>query len=240
MAMSGGGRPGTYAIRRKTLMDYYAAMLECFSHNGWWPAGTPFEVAVGAILTQNTAWRNVEAALAALRSIADITPDALYALPGDTLEAAVRPAGFFRQKSRSIRALLAFLADNGGLGHGKDGASLSCLDGIADAALRSRLLAVTGIGPETADCILLYGLNRPFFVADAYTRRIFQRHGLIPEAIDYDGLREFFMDALPPDVVLYNEYHALIVRTGKEYCRKTHFRCGTCPLGRFLDYEPAA
>lgn len=231
-------RGSTYGTRRKTLEAMYAAMAEHFGPSGWWPARTPFEVALGAILTQNTAWTNVDKALAALDGATGLIPDRIAALPVPELEALIRPAGFFRQKSRKIRAFLDVLEAYGGLGHGEADCALGCFSTIDTDTLRGLLLAVSGIGPETADCILLYALNRPYFVVDAYTRRLFNRHGLVPEAVPYEELQEFFMDALEPDVALFNEYHALIVRTGKDFCRKTKPRCGLCPLASFLDHAP--
>lgn len=228
----------TYGGRRTVLEGYYAALSAHFGPSGWWPAKTPFEVALGAILTQNTSWSNVDKALAALDAATDLVPDRVAALPLPELEALIRPAGFFRQKSRKIHAFFELLAAYGGLGHGREDAGLACFASVETAAMRERLLAVSGIGQETADCILLYALDRPSFVVDAYTRRIFHRHGLVAATADYTELREFFMDALPPETALYNEYHALIVRAGKEFCRKTKPRCESCPLGSFLEYAP--
>ncbi|SBV93714.1 conserved hypothetical protein [uncultured delta proteobacterium] len=228
----------TYGTRRKTLEAMYAAMAGHFGPSGWWPARTPFEVALGAILTQNTAWTNVDKALAALDGATGLIPDRVAALPVPELEARIRPAGFFRQKSRKILAFLEVLEAHGGLGHGEADCGLGCFSAIDTETLRGLLLAVSGIGPETADCILLYALDRPSFVVDAYTRRLFNRHALVPEAVPYDELQEFFMDALEPDVAFFNEYHALIVRIGKDFCRKTKPRCGLCPLASFLDHAP--
>ena len=228
----------TYGRRREILESMYVALLSHFGPSRWWPAKTPFEVALGAILTQNTAWNNVEKALVGLDSVTGLIPDEVAALSVPLLEDAIRPAGFFRQKSKKIRAFLRLLDEHGGMGNGERDVALECFRSVGDGALRERLLAVSGIGPETADCILLYALDRPFFVVDAYTRRIFGRHGLVPDDMDYAGLQEFFMDALPHDRALFNEYHALIVRAGKDFCRKTKPRCGECPLGNFLEYAP--
>ena len=231
-------RRSTYGQRRKTLEAIYGALSAHFGPSGWWPAKTPFEVAVGAILTQNTAWTNVDKALAALEGETGLVPDRVAALPLQNLETLIRPAGFFRQKARKLHALLALLKEYGGLGHGEADTRLACFAGIETETMRTVLLGVSGIGPETADCILLYALNQPSFVVDAYTRRMFHRHGLVPDAVAYDELRDFFMDALEPDVAVFNEYHALIVRTGKDFCRKTKPRCGSCPLASFLDHAP--
>jgi len=231
-------RSTTYGKRRQPLEAMYAAMFCQLGPSGWWPAKTPFAVALGAILTQNTAWTNVEKALALLEEATDLVPDRIAALSLPYLEACIRPAGFFRQKSRKILAFLELLRQYGGMGHGRDDMAMTCFSAVKTEDMRRILLAVSGVGPETADCILLYALNRPSFVVDAYTRRICARHGLVAETVSYEELREFFMDALEPNVPIYNEYHALIVRIGKDFCRKTKPRCGSCPLASFLDYAP--
>lgn len=224
---------------RDILMSLYKSMAAHFGPCRWWPGETPFEVAVGAVLTQNTAWRNVEKALALLKAGGPLTPARLLAMPGDELEEALRPSGFYRLKTARLRNLLAFMASFPGFA---DDADLAFMRRRDTGTLRNELLNVKGIGPETADCILLYALGRPSFVVDAYTRRLVGRHALlppgVPHSLPYDGLREFFMDALPLDVSLYNEYHALIVRTGNVFCKKTRPLCHTCPLGPFLDGAP--
>ena len=231
-------RQSTYGKRRQTLEAMYAAMSARLGPSDWWPAKTPFEVVLGAILTQNTSWGNVEKALALLEAATELVPDAIAALPLPDLEACVRPSGFFRQKSKKILAVLALLRQYGGMGHGRDDMALTCFSNVPTEEMRQVLLAVSGIGPETADGILLYALNRPSFVVDAYTRRMCARHGLVADTASYDELREFFMDALEPDAPRYNEYHALIVRIGKDFCRKTKPRCDSCPLASFLEYAP--
>ena len=216
----------------------FAALSAHFGPSNWWPARTPFEIALGAILTQNTAWTNVEKALAALDVKTALIPDRIAALSPETLEIIIRPAGFFRQKSKKIHVFLDFLNSYGGMGNGEADVALACFASMEDAELRTRLLSVSGIGPETADSILLYALERPYFVVDAYTRRLFHRHGLVSDCICYTELQEFFMDVLPYDIALFNEYHALIVRVGKDFCRKTKPRCDVCPLAPFLDHAP--
>lgn len=233
-----GRLKSTYGRRRVVLEDMYAAMFAHLGSSDWWPAKSPFEVALGAILTQNTAWTNVEKALTLLEAATGLVPDAVAALVQGELEEAIRPSGFFRQKSKKICNFIELLDRYGGLGHGEADASLVCFAPFDVAFLREEFLGVSGIGPETADSILLYALNRPVFVVDAYTKRMFHRHGLVAETTTYAELQEFFMDALPEDAALFNEYHALIVRTGKDFCRKTKPRCGDCPLRSFLDYAP--
>ncbi len=231
-------RKGTYARRRELLADMFAAMEKALGPSRWWPADTPFEVAVGAVLTQNTAWANVEKALDRLKAAKALHPASMAALSEAELEEAVRPAGFFRQKGKTLRHLLDFLASNGGLGGVPSDDDLSCLAKRETEDLREALLGVRGIGPETADCILLYALGRPSFVVDAYTRRIFHRHGLVADDISYAELRDFFMEALEPDTAFFNECHARIVRVGKDFCRKSGALCAACPLRPFLDHEP--
>ena len=209
------------------LLAYYEAMSAKLGPSGWWPGETPFEIALGAILTQNTAWSNVEKAIANIRAAGLLDARALYELPVAELEALIRPAGFFRLKAVRLRNFLAFLEDACGL-------DIEGLRGEEPGPLREALLGVSGIGPETADSILLYALGQPTFVVDAYTRRIFNRHMLVPEDIGYADLRDFFMDALPRDANLFNEYHALIVRTAKAWCAKKAGKCDTCPLSPFL------
>ncbi|MFA5516506.1 MAG: endonuclease III domain-containing protein [Desulfuromonadales bacterium] len=195
------------------------------SHYGplhWWPAETPFEVVIGAILTQNTNWRNVERAIAHLRSAGALTPERLLELSRAELETLIRPAGFFRQKAERLQLFVAHLFAR----HGGDLARL--LAGDLEA-VRSELLLLKGVGPETADSILLYAGARPSFVVDAYTRRIFSRLGLLAGNEPYAAIRALFMTRLPADSDLFNEYHALIVEHAKALCRKTPL-CPGCPL----------
>ncbi len=214
--------------REALLLEYYHAMLGALGPSEWWPGETPFEIALGAILTQNTAWANVEKAMRNLRERGLLDPRALSRLTDLELADLIRPAGAFRVKAMRVRNFLHFLR----------GACDLDMDGLRTETvekLRPALLEVSGVGPETADSILLYALGLPSFVVDAYTRRILGRHGLVPEDIGYGELREFFMDVLPADPVLYNEYHALVVRTGKAWCAKREAKCPQCPLRAFLD-----
>lgn len=205
------------------LLEIYRTLLDTYGPRGWWPGEGPFEVMVGAILTQNTAWRNVERALGNLKNAGVLSPAGLRTLPPERLEQLLRPAGYFRVKARRLRALLDYLHQK----HGDDPASLARGD---LETLRRELLGVHGVGPETADSILLYAAGHPTFVVDAYTRRLLGRLGLVPEKADYEEVRALFMAHLPHDPALFNEYHALIVHHGKERCRRREPRCEQCPL----------
>ncbi|HDQ41331.1 MAG TPA: endonuclease III domain-containing protein [Desulfonatronum sp.] len=213
-------------LTTELLLEMYQAMLDFLGPSGWWPAQSPFEMAVGAILTQNTNWQNVEKAIANLRDHDLLEPRRLDAVAPEELERLIQPSGFYRQKARNLQAFLDFLRE-------ADAYDLAVLAGWETGILRNRLLAVRGIGPETADSILLYALGRPVFVVDAYTARICQRHGLLPEDAGYDELQALFAGRLPENAALYNEYHALLVRVGKGWCRKKAPECHSCPLREF-------
>lgn len=205
------------------LVRIYRALLWAYGPQGWWPGESAFEVALGAVLTQNTAWSNVERAIENLKAAGVLSLQAMRALGQEELERLLKPAGTYRLKAARVRALLDYLEH----AHGGDLAGLS----VGDLeAVRRALLSVPGIGPETADSILLYAAGRPTFVIDAYTRRLLGRLGLAEENASYGELRALFMEHLPPDPALYNEYHALIVRHGKERCHARRPRCGDCPL----------
>jgi len=214
--------------RETLLLSMYEAMLAQLGPSHWWPAETPFEMAVGAILTQNTNWKNVEKAIDNLRAEDALTPAAMAALPVDELARLIQPSGYFRVKAQRLKDLVAFINEHA------DG-ELETLAGRGLDELRPLILSIRGVGPETGDSILLYALNEPSFVVDAYTRRILSRHGLLPEDTHYEEVREFFMDVLDADPALFNEYHALIVRVAKDWCLKKAPRCETCPLKEFLD-----
>lgn len=190
----------------------------------WWPGETPFEVMVGAVLTQNTAWSNVEKAIARLKQAKALTGPALLALPEAELAELIRPAGYFNVKAKRLRALCAFLDQAGVLD-----APERLREQAPLPALRQRLLAVHGVGEETADSILLYALGLPSFVVDAYTRRIFDRLGLLAGGETYGAIQGAFQRHLPADTRLFNEYHGLIVQLGKAHCRPKP-RCTGCPL----------
>jgi len=205
------------------LLEIYRLLLCFFGPQHWWPGETPFEIAIGAILTQNTSWSNVERAIANLRTAKLLDAGELHALDVEQLETLIRPAGYFRVKAKRLRNFTTWLCDR------YDG-DMQNLEAIATARLREELLAISGIGPETADSILLYALDRPIFVVDTYTARVMVRHGLIaPEGLDYHRLQDLFTSNLEPDVALFNEYHALLVMVGKDYC-KPRPKCPACPL----------
>jgi len=209
------------------LMRYFAAMSQNLGPMHWWPATTPFEVIVGAILTQNTSWGNVERAIANLRAAGMLTPSAISAARMAKLAALVRPSGYFRQKAKKLKAFVRFLQV-------EYGGSLKRMFETPTEILREKLLSVHGIGPETADSILLYAGNHPVFVVDAYTHRIFGRHGITDGKPEYESVRALFEGALPRDSQLFNEFHALVVNTGKNWCRKKEPRCAECPLASLL------
>lgn len=207
------------------LLAVYRALLSAYGPQGWWPGDTPFEVAVGAILTQATSWRNAARAIGNLKSAGLLSPEALGKLRAEEIAPLIRPAGFFNQKAQRLRAFLDLIAEYGGLER---------LFRLPGDELREALLAVPGIGPETADSIALYAAGKPTFVIDAYTRRILSRLGLISGNEPYEELRRLFEGNLPRDVSLYKEYHALLVRHGKEHCRaRPH--CKGCPLRALCD-----
>jgi endonuclease III related protein len=209
------------------LTEVYRRLLDVFGPQHWWPGESPFEVIVGAILTQNTNWRNVERAIHNLREADLLDPHALYTVPVEELEELIRPAGYFRVKSQRLRSLLEFLIEQ------YDG-SLEAMFAIGLPDLRRQLLEVHGIGPETADSILLYAGGLPSFVVDAYTHRVFARHGWIDFEADYHRIKDYIESDLPQQVPLFNEFHALLVRLGKDYCKKSNPKCSECPLRGLL------
>lgn len=200
----------------------FAALHRRWGPQQWWPARTRAEMIIGAILTQNTAWPNVEQALRRLRAAGALHFDRLHAATPAEVEEWIRPAGTFRVKARRLRAFTHLLCS-------EFGGSLDVLFRLATPALRARLLAVHGIGPETADCILLYAARRPVFVVDAYARRVLGRHGWSVPGEPYDAVAHRFTDQMAADAPLFNEYHALLVRLAKEHCRAQP-RCEECPL----------
>jgi endonuclease III related protein len=210
------------AASAPVLDQVYARLRDRRGHAGWWPGESAFEVCLGAILTQNSAWTNVEKALANLRARGLLSFEALRRLPASRLAPLLRPSGYFNVKARRVKAFLAFLEH-------EYGGRVERMAGEQTRVLRAKLLAVNGIGPETADSIALYAAALPVFVVDAYTRRIFSRLGLLRGDESYDEIQSFFMQRLPADAALYNDYHAQIVLLGKDTCR-VRPRCPECPL----------
>lgn len=259
------GMPGKAKINPGVeLRNYYAALYRAWGAQHWWPAETQFEVIVGAYLTQNTAWINVERALTNLRLANLLSIDGIRTVKTSRLQRVVRPSGYFRQKAARLKTFVRFLDD-----HYKG--SLAKFFSEPTDKIREELLSLNGVGPETADSILLYAANHPVFVVDAYTRRILERHGILPEKADYEEIRQLFETALQPIAIeeerspsdvfprlesgirgaahppsamstarrtalvqIYNEMHGLIVGVGKNYCRKSKAACEGCPLKRFL------
>jgi len=209
------------------LVEYYNVLHRALGPQNWWPARTPFEVMVGAILTQNTAWTNVEKAIDNLRRERLLTPQALERVAHAKLARLIRSSGYFRQKAKKLKAIVCFLRI-------EYGGSLARMFRTPTAELREKLLGVHGIGPETADSILLYAGGHAVFVVDAYTKRMLVRHGLIGELASYEQIRTHFEENLPRQAQLYNEFHALLVTVGKNWCRTRKALCDECPLKPFL------
>jgi len=251
------------ANQEQTLRKYYHALYSAWGAQHWWPGETQFEVVVGAYLTQNTSWTNVERALANLRSAEVLSVDGIRKIRLSRLQRLIRPSGYFRQKAARIKLFVAFLDRT------HDG-SLEKLFSLPTNEIREQLLGLNGVGPETADSILLYAGNHPVFVVDAYTRRVLDRHGILPANADYEEIRQLFECALqpiankqerapssarplpsgfpgtahPPSamstakrtalVQVYNEMHGLLVGVGKHFCGKSQAKCDGCPLQPFL------
>jgi endonuclease-3 related protein len=248
-------RSPDHPIIRSKILSYYRSLLARWGPQNWWPARSRLEVIVGAYLTQNTNWSNVEKAIANLRRASVLSIKSLRELPLENLEQLIRPSGYFRQKAQRLKAFVSFLDAN-------YSGSLDRMFATPTEKLRAELLALNGVGPETADSILLYAGNHPVFVVDAYTRRIFERHGFISGKTSYDEIRmliEHAITSAAPEQLTtdqhgsdprhpvsrmssarrtelaqhYNEFHALIVRAGNLYCRSTP-NCQGCPLQKFL------
>ena len=210
----------------------YELLLNHYGLQKWWPSisqNRPFEIMIGAILTQNTSWKNVELAIINLHEKNLIDPLKLVKVPIETLEILVRPSGYFRQKAERLHILSSFIVE-------KYEGNVENMKKTQDAALRNELLGLKGIGPETADAILLYGLNKPAFVVDAYARRVFSRIGICNEQTGYYELQQMFLRALPKKSAIFNQYHALIVQHGKLTCTKKAPACSLCPLIKICNY----
>ena len=208
---------------KRSLETIYKKLYARFGPQGWWPGDSPFEVMVGAILTQNTSWTNVAKAVGNLKAKKVLNAKKLSCLPQDQLARLIRPAGYYNLKAKRLKNFLNFFLKN-------YQGSIKVMAAKRTDQLRDDLLAVNGIGPETADSILLYALQKPVFVVDAYTKRIFSRHGICkPDAL-YDEVQDLFMRNLSCRAKLFNQYHALLVKLGKDFCRKSKPRCEICPL----------
>lgn len=211
----------------RDLRRYYRRLLHAYGPQHWWPAESRFEIIIGAILTQNTAWKNVERAIDRLKRAGLMTPEAMHQDSVRGLAGVIRPSGYFNLKAERLKSFVRFLMDH----------YMGDLDRMVDEPaliLRRKLLQVKGIGPETADSILLYVGGHPIFVIDAYTRRVLGRHRLISPRATYDRLQHFLMDHLWPEAEDYSEYHALLVKVGKEHCGPKPV-CSGCPLEEFLN-----
>ncbi len=211
-------------MKQKQLMTVYQRLFEAYGMQTWWPADSSFEVMVGAVLTQNTAWPNVEKAISNLKHSDSLTLESLLALSDEALAQLIRPSGYFNIKAKRLKNLCLWIAENGGE---------SKLAELDTGILRSSLLQVNGVGPETADDILLYAFARPVFVIDTYTRRLFTSLRLIHGSEPYEDLRQNFEAELEADVSLFNQYHALIVRHAKEKCQLTE-DCRHCDVERAI------
>lgn len=219
------------ASTAQTLMEMYEAARERFGHQGWWPGEGALEICVGAILTQNTNWANVEKAIANLKTAGCMSAWKLHAKPQAAVAELIRPAGYFNVKAKRVKNFIARVH----AGFGDD------IEGFLDrpvSTLREELLSISGIGRETADSIILYAAGKPSFVVDAYTCRIFLRHSLIDAEHDYEMIKELLESSLPEDVELYNDFHAQLVAVGKNYC-KPKARCTGCPL-EHMPHDPLA
>lgn len=209
-------------MKNKKLLKIYKQLYKAFGPQHWWPGDTPFEVAVGAILTQNTNWGNVEKAINNLKKERALSAKAIHEMPVNKLASLIRPAGYFNIKAKRLKAFINFLMNDY---HG----SMEKLKKEDMYSLRHKLLHINGIGPETADSILLYALDKPVFVIDAYTKRVLSRHNILGYGESYEKFQELFHSFLKKDLQLFNEYHALFVRVGKTFC-KTKPICEECPL----------
>jgi len=210
----------------RALLTIYKTLFHAIGPRHWWPGETPLEIMIGAILTQNTSWKNVDKAITTLKEKNRLSPEKLRDIPEADLAEAIRSSGYYNQKAKKIKIFIRYIYEhyNG---------SLEKMAEQPLGKLREELLAIHGIGPETADSILLYALQKETFVVDAYTRRIFLRHGWMTEKATYEEIRQFFMTHLPRDVQLYNEFHALLVHVGNHFCRRKPL-CEGCPLKEYF------
>jgi endonuclease-3 related protein len=205
------------------LLEIHDILLKRFGPQDWWPGDTPFEVVIGAILTQSTSWTNVEKAISNLKDKKLLSSEGIRKIDAQELALHIRSAGYYNAKAKKLKEFMEHIYAN-------HGGSLELMFKSDGRTLRTELLSIWGIGPETADSIVLYAAEKPEFVVDAYTKRIFSRLGYVKEDISYEGLKEFSEQNLPRKVKIYNEFHALLVRLGKEHCKKTKPLCSGCPL----------
>ena len=208
-------------------MTVYESLLTAFGPQFWWPAAGSEEMIIGALLTQNTNWDNVEKALSNLRQNHLLSFTEIIKIPLSQLEKMIKPSGYFRQKSQRLKALAEAVVSDGGL---------DSLKLLTTPRLRAWFLNQSGVGPETADSILLYGFKRPVFVIDAYTIRVSRRHNWLNDKTDYRQAQEFFTRKLPLNIDVFNDFHALLVQIGKNFCRARKPRCQECPLEQFLNH----
>lgn len=209
------------------IRRFYEELHKKFGPQGWWPGESALECILGAILTQNTSWKNVEKAIDNLKRENLISMEDLSLIHTNELAELIRPSGYYNQKAIKIKNFISFLVE-------EFAGSLDSMFATERLQLRKKLLSIKGIGPETADSIMLYAGGMPVFVVDAYTWRVLHRHGLVPETTSYGEIQELFTDSLPEDAGVFNEYHALLVKLGKEHCRKREPLCAGCPL----EYDP--
>ncbi len=207
---------------KKKLNNIYKKLYRAFGPQHWWPGDTPFEIAVGAVLTQNTNWSNVEKAIVNLKRAEALNAESIYEMKTDRLASLIKPAGYFNIKAKRLKAFIDFLMNEY---HG----SMKRMAGEKMETLRAKLLTIHGIGSETADSILLYALEKPIFVIDAYTKRVLSRHNIVRNNESYEKIQELFHSTFTKNAKLFNEYHALFVKLGKTYCI-TKPRCEGCPL----------
>jgi len=211
-------------MKHNVLETIYRRLFRAFGPQNWWPGDSPFEVAVGAILTQNTNWSNVEKAIDNLKQHRMLSAKALHSIRQSDLTALIRQAGYFNIKAKRLKNFVAFTTE-------QYQGSMKRMAKESLSVIRGKLLSVNGIGPETADSIILYGLEKPVFVIDAYTKRILSRHTILHHDASYETCQKLFHENLRKDVSLFNEYHALMVRLAKDFCRPKP-RCSGCPLER--------
>lgn len=214
---------GLAGVKTNNYREAYRLLYDHFGPQNWWPGDTPFEIMVGAILTQNTSWSNVQKAIDNLKTENLLTYQSLSRLTADEIAQLIRPAGYYNLKAQRLRNLFDMLATS------YDG-EMELFLGDDLGTARDNLLAVKGVGPETADSILLYACGHPVFVVDMYTHRVFSRHNMVEEETDYQTIQHVFTAHLPEEMQLYNEFHALIVRVAVTFCKKTKPLCEKCPL----------